>query len=259
MTARALACFVGSPSIGRGAPSRLGAPEDPSGAWLERVGRRVPEGELRGVVALASSFEAPRWTVTTSVDRALARRVLERIVGGGQPAAADDARPPDADVEAAVSRLAGGRTLPFVQLSLHASLDPELHLTVGRLLEPLRDEGVVILGCGALTRASPADVPRTRGGREVTGTFDAWVVDLLTRSGPYARSRGLARFRDHPGAHRADPRGEHVMPLVVVAASATSDRSPANVGELAHTTSPGADEARSDPSRGGALGLLFRR
>jgi len=257
MTARALALYVGSASSGRGAPPPgLGDPADPTGAWLERLGRSLPDDERRGVVVVSSSFEAPRWTVTTSGDRGLARRVLEQLVGGGLPSATDDARAPAIEVEAAVARLAAARPLPFVELSLHASLDAEQHLGVGRLLEPLRDEGIVLLGLGGLTRAVPGAEPRTRAAREVTGTFDAWVVDLLTRSGPYARSRGLARFRDHPGAHRADPRGEHVLPLVVVAATATSDRSPDNVGELAHTTSP---TTASEGARGGALGLVFRR
>lgn len=255
MTARALALYVGSASSGRGAPPPGLTGADPTGAWVERLGRSLPDDQRRGVVVVASSFEAPRWTVTTSGDRGLARRVLERLVGGGLPAATDEARAPAIEVGAAVACLAAGRPLPVVELSLHATLDAEQHLAVGRLLEPLRDEGIIILGLGGLTRAVPGDAPRTRAGREVTGTFDAWVVDLLTRSGPYARSRGLGRFRDHPGAHRADPRGEHVLPLVVVAGAATSDRSPANVGELAHTTSPAA----GDGARGGALGLVFRR
>jgi aromatic ring-opening dioxygenase catalytic subunit (LigB family) len=128
---------------------------------------------------------------------------------------------------------------------------------VGRALEPLRDEGFAIVGCGALTRDAPREASRARARGGVTGTFDEWVVDLLTRTGPYARSRGLARFRDHPEAHRAQPRGEHVLPLVVVAGAATSDRSADNVGELSHSTA--ATVAADGRPIGGALGLVFRR
>lgn len=251
MTARAPACFVGHRD-----PAHLAEPGDPTAAWLARLGRSLPEGGVRGVVAVASSFEAPRSTVTTRDDVALARRVLERLLAGGQPAGADDARPVDPPLAAIAAHLAGGRLVPLVQVSLHGSLDPEVHLAVGRALEPLRDDGIAIVGLGALTRELAADAPRTRAGRDVTGTFDAWVIDLLTRTGPYARSRGLGRFRDHPEAHRAHPRGEHVLPLVVVAGAATSDRSPANVGELAHSTTV-ANDADGRPC-GGSLGLVFR-
>ena len=39
--------------------------------------------------------------------------------------------------------------LQVVQLSLNASLDPKLHLKIGRALRELRQEGVLLLGSGS--------------------------------------------------------------------------------------------------------------
>jgi len=38
--------------------------------------------------------------------------------------------------------------VPIMQLSLQQSLDPGLHLDIGRALAPLRDRGVLIVGAG---------------------------------------------------------------------------------------------------------------
>jgi hypothetical protein len=39
--------------------------------------------------------------------------------------------------------------MPIVQLSVKQDLDPLAHLSVGRMLAPLRDEGVIIIGSGS--------------------------------------------------------------------------------------------------------------
>jgi aromatic ring-opening dioxygenase catalytic subunit (LigB family) len=38
--------------------------------------------------------------------------------------------------------------IPTIQISLHAGLSPQQHLTLGRLISPFRDDGVLIIGSG---------------------------------------------------------------------------------------------------------------
>ena len=73
--------------------------------------------------------------------------------------------------------------------------------------------------------------------RSPSRRFDAWVTDIVTRSPPYARSRGLARFRDHESAHRVHPTDEHFLPLLVITGATSLDHRRENVAELVHAGS----------------------
>jgi aromatic ring-opening dioxygenase catalytic subunit (LigB family) len=133
--------------------------------------------------------------------------------------------------------------VPVIELSLHTSLDPEMHFALGRALEPLRDEGILILGSGSLTHdlADLEKISSKPGAPDVLGErsrrFEHWVTDLLTGSAPYARARGLTRFRDHPDARAVHANGEHLLPLVVVAGAASKDMPRGNEGVLVHAGS----------------------
>ena len=56
--------------------------------------------------------------------------------------------------------------IPTIQLSLCSTLSPQTHLQVGRLLSPLRDQGVLIIGSGM----SYHDVGALMGRKEVVGS-----------------------------------------------------------------------------------------
>lgn len=62
-------------------------------------------------------------------------------------------------------------TIPCVQMSLKAGLDPEAHLASGWALAPLRDEGVLVIGSGNSFHNAGADGVhvRARAGRDGTG------------------------------------------------------------------------------------------
>ena len=117
---------------------------------------------------------------------------------------------PDADV-------------PVVQLSLNRTLDAATHLSLGRALAPLRDEGVLIVGSGMsyhnLRDLFTSDPRALRAAVE----FDAWLNEAVTESDPVARERKLAAWHQAPGARAAHPRPEHLIPLMVAAGAAAAD------------------------------------
>ena len=114
--------------------------------------------------------------------------------------------------------------IPTVQLSLQAGLDPTAHLAIGKALEPLRDEGVLIIGSGMsyhnLREFFTAD-PRVIAGAE---QFDTALTAALLDPVPAARDACLVRWKDMPAALAVHPRAEHLLPLMVVAGAGGDDR-----------------------------------
>ena len=114
--------------------------------------------------------------------------------------------------------------IPTVQLSLQAGLDPTAHLAIGKALEPLRDEGVLIIGSGMsyhnLREFFTAD-PRVIAGAE---QFDTALTAALLDPVPAARDACLIRWKDMPAALAVHPRAEHLLPLMVVAGAAGNDQ-----------------------------------
>jgi 4,5-DOPA dioxygenase extradiol len=97
---------------------------------------------------------------------------------------------PDADV-------------PVLEVSI-PTFDPESLFAIGACLAPLREEGVMVMGCGLLTHS--AQNP------DANREFDAWVVDTLERRD----IESLFRYQEiAPGVQDALPTPEHFVPLLV--------------------------------------------
>jgi 4,5-DOPA dioxygenase extradiol len=107
--------------------------------------------------------------------------------------------------------------VPVLQISLPSQSPAEL-LAVGRALEPLHREGVLLVGSGFLTHNLRA--LRLRETPAWASEFDAWSADVLARGDLDALVDYRARA---PGVHDALPTHEHFVP-VIVAAGAAADR-----------------------------------
>jgi len=169
----------------------------------------------------AEAYEV-KWPAPGSPE--LAKRVQELLAKAGIESAADDQRGFDHGTFVPLKVTYPEPTIPAVQLSLKANLDPADHLAIGRALAPLRDEGVLIVGSGLSfhnmgvfrARGNPAFVQ--------SGTaFDDWLKATITAT-PEERNARLTKWADAPGARVAHPREEHFFPLLVVAGAAGDDR-----------------------------------
>ena len=104
--------------------------------------------------------------------------------------------------------------IPVLQLSVQSYLGPEHHLRVGRALESLRQEGVLIIGSGSFTH----DLSEFRGHAPndpapswVNGFAD-WFDAALTKG----QIDDLLNYRRlAPFATKNHPTEEHLLPLYV--------------------------------------------
>jgi 4,5-DOPA dioxygenase extradiol len=110
--------------------------------------------------------------------------------------------------------------IPVAQLSLQPERDPAWHLALGRALRPLREQGVLIVGSGAITHnlravfTHPQDEPAPAWVTE----FCDWIAVRIKEGdlGALSAYRELA-----PHAERNHPSDEHLLPLFVALGAAS--------------------------------------
>lgn len=102
--------------------------------------------------------------------------------------------------------------IPVIQLSIQPRLGTLHHLVVGQALEPLRDQGILVLASGGATHNL-----REFGGYAYNAApphwvsqFDEWLKDAVTMG----KVEQLLNYRDlAPHAVRNHPTEEHLLPL----------------------------------------------
>lgn len=147
----------------------------------------------------------------------LAQRAQALLQGGGMSARLDDGRGFDHGTFSALQAAYPEAQIPVVQLSIRADFDPATHIAAGRLLAPLRDEGVLVIGSGLsyhnLRLFGPA-------GREPSRAFDAWLQQTLVQASPDERDARLLQWEQAPAARTAHAREDHLIPLMVAVGAA---------------------------------------
>jgi aromatic ring-opening dioxygenase catalytic subunit (LigB family) len=111
--------------------------------------------------------------------------------------------------------------IPVLSLSMKSNYDPQEHLDMGRALQPLRDQGVLIVGSGLSYHNMRGF--RTPGADSVSKQFGKWLADTVVTPNPKDRDQRLLHWEDAPAARLAHPREDHLIPLMVVAGAAGED------------------------------------
>lgn len=222
------------------------APFDHLQAWLEGLGQEW-HSRAKAILVVSAHWEAAsptvhwgarpgmlydyggfpdfayqlQWPAPGAPDTA--RRVHELLLNAGFIPGREERRGYDHGTFIPLMLAFPQADLPVVQLSLVDTLDPDTHWRLGAALEPLRDEGVLILASGMSYHnmrgfgSSRPDVAAQ------AAAFDAWLGQTLALADPAARRQALAGWETAPSARSCHPRSEHLAPVFVAAGAAGKD------------------------------------
>ncbi|HEY9623502.1 MAG TPA: class III extradiol ring-cleavage dioxygenase [Crinalium sp.] len=163
-----------------------------------------------------SGFPAALYEITYAAPGApaLASRVKELLIQAGVPVDVHPQRGLDHGAWVPLLLMYPNANIPVTQLSIQPNADPAHHLAIGRALEPLRHEGVLILASGSATHnlwelgryANQATPP------DWVQQFSDWLDDAIAHN----KTDDLLNYRQiAPYAERNHPTDEHLLPLFV--------------------------------------------
>ena len=193
-----------------------------SGHWEEN-GFAISSGEQPGMVYDYRGFPEHTYQIRYKAPGSpeLAQRVQELLQAGGIEARLDPERGYDHGTFSIMKPLYPGEDIAVIQLSIDRSYDPNLHLRLGRLLAPLRDEGMLIIGSG-LSYHNLHEA-RSSAGIEPSRVFDAWLQETLVAASPEERTRRLIDWERAPLARAAHPQEDHFIPLMAAVGAAENE------------------------------------
>lgn len=108
--------------------------------------------------------------------------------------------------------------IPIVQLSIKKNLDPADHIRMGKILEPLRDENVLIVGSGL----SYHNLRQLMDVQNNSQPFNEWLNETNLQPAEL-RNAQLQNWLSAPKARQCHPREDHLVPLFVVSGAASTD------------------------------------
>ncbi|CAN5319204.1 class III extradiol ring-cleavage dioxygenase [soil metagenome] len=211
---------------------------------LIQLPKRLPT-KPKAVVVVTGHWEAPEFTVATAAkppmdydytgfpahtyklqypapgSAAVSARVDQLLTEAGFKTAHDDQQGFDHGTFVPMALMYPDADVPVVLLSMKSRYDAAEHIKVGQALQPLRDEGVLIMGSG-LTYHNMRGFGRPESTKPATD-FEAYLNTAITQPSEEKRNDMLVHWEQAPAARQVHPREDHLIPLMVVAGAAGED------------------------------------
>ncbi len=211
--------------------------------WLSGLPGTLP-APPKAVLVVTAHWEEPEFTVGTDAapptlhdysgfpantyqvrypapgSPAVAARVQELLNVAAIRTRTDSVRGFDHGTFVPMSRIYPQANIPVVQMSLKRGLDAPEHLRMGSALEPLRHEGVLIIGSGSTYHNARAF---SGGGDPRSRVFEQWLTSAVTNPDVQLRNQQLANWETAPAARATHQTEEHLIPLMVAAGAAGND------------------------------------
>ncbi len=150
-----------------------------------------------------------------------AARTSELIASAGLASQLDPLRGYDHGMFSPMAAIYPNADVPVFQVSIREDYDVAAHLALGRALEPLRDEGILIIASG-LSYHNLRMFGKMESARTASKDFDSWLHGALNNSAA-DRARQLGEWEKAPSARVCHPREDHLVPLMVAAGAAGDD------------------------------------
>ncbi len=226
--------------VSHGSPALPIEPGETGAAW-RKLGTQLPKPSA--ILVISAHWETPVPTVSQAVQPetihdfsgfpdelyslrypapgapAMAQEAARALQQAGIPAQLDDTRGLDHGAWVPLSFLFPQMDIPVAQLSLQPGKDPAWHIAVGRALRPLREQGVLIIGSGAITHNLRAVFKHPPG-----APVPEWVTefcDWMTMRIKAGDLEALSAYRTRaPHAVQNHPTDEHLLPLFVALGAA---------------------------------------
>lgn len=112
--------------------------------------------------------------------------------------------------------------IPILQLSLQTGLDPARHIAIGKALNSLRAQNILVVGSGLSFHNLPGLFDPNMAGPATD--FDNWLTETLCGVPADERAARLTRWSQAPSARLCHPREEHLLPLMVAVGAAGNDK-----------------------------------
>lgn len=149
---------------------------------------------------------------------ALAGKVQAALEKAGIPAKLDDQRGFDHGLFVPLKLMYPEADIPCVQLSLVNTLDARTHLDIGRALQALDHDNLLVIGSGfSFHNMRAFFAPTTADIQARNEAFEDWLEETCTDPGMSegARFDRLVHWEAAPHARFCHPREEHLLPLHV--------------------------------------------
>jgi len=140
---------------------------------------------------------------------ALAKTVSECLADANIPVERNALRGLDHGAWVPLMLMYPAADIPVCQLSVQPDLGAEHHYRLGRALEGLRHQGVLVLGSGGAVHNLEFFRPGSKEVPDWAQRFEDWLVDRVEAGA----AEKLIDYRNKVGA-MAHPRDEHYLPLL---------------------------------------------
>ncbi len=148
----------------------------------------------------------------------LARKIHRALTDAGITATTDPRRGYDHGMFVPLKIMYPDAAIPCVQLSLKQSLNAADHLAIGRALQSLQWDNLLVIGSGASFHNIPAFFSAAPDELDQkNAAFEKWLTETLASEGISEADRNtrLTHWENAPFARFCHPREEHLLPLHV--------------------------------------------